>query len=88
MSLDPVPPRNVDTRIADRLAEHSRLHAAGLTSIRHPGGAPDQYELLAEVKRRGAWRIRVNFLYSRTAELGVVVDAWPAAQDEGEEGPN
>ena len=61
VSLDPPPPRDVETRIDDRLDEHARLHAAGLTSIRHPGGAPDQYELLAELKRRGKLRIRVNF---------------------------
>ena len=90
VSLDPPPQRDVETRIADQLAEHSRLHAAGLTSIRHPGGAPDHYELLAELKRRGELRIRVNFLFrargARTAEeLGAVVDAWPAAQDEGDE---
>ena len=90
VSLDPPPPRDVETRIADQLAEHARLHAAGLTSIRHPGGAPDQYELLAELKRRGELRIRVNFLFrarsARTAEeLGALVDAWPAAQDEGDE---
>ena len=90
VSLDPPPPRDVETRIADRLAEHARLHAAGLTSIRHPGGAPDQYELLAELKRRGELRIRVNFLFrargTRTAEeLGALVDAWPATQDEGDE---
>ena len=90
VSLDPPPPRDVETRIADQLAEHERLHAAGLTSIRHPGGAPDQYELLAELKRRGELRIRVNFLFrargARTAEeLGALVDAWPATQDEGDE---
>ena len=90
VTLDPPPPRDVETRIADHLAEHARLHAAGLTSIRHPGGAPDQYELLAELKRRGELRIRVNFLFrargARTAEeLGAVVAAWPAAQDEGDE---
>ncbi len=90
VSLDPPPQRDVETRIADQLAEHARLHAAGLTSIRHPGGAPDQYELLAELKRRGELRIRVNFLFraraARTAEeLGAVVDAWPAAQDDGDE---
>ena len=72
VSLDPPPQRDVETRIADQLAEHARLHAAGLTSIRHPGGAPDQYELLAELKRRGELRIRVNFLFrargARTAE--------------------
>ena len=90
VSLDPPPPRDVETRIADQFAEHARLHAAGLTSIRHPGGAPDQYELLAELKRREELRIRVNFLFrargARTVEeLGAVVDAWPAAQDEGDE---
>ena len=65
VSLDPPPLRDVETRIADRLAEHARLHAAGLTSIRHPGGAPDQYELLAELKRRRELRIRVNFTVPR-----------------------
>ena len=90
VSLDPPPPRDFETRIADQLAEHARLHAAGLTSIRHPGGAPAQYELLAELKRRGDLRIRVNFLFrvrgARTAEqLGALVHAWPAGQDEGDE---
>ena len=40
VSLDPPPPRDFETRIADQLAEHARLHAAGLTSIRHPGVRP------------------------------------------------
>ena len=90
VSLDPPPARDVETRIADQLTEHARLHAAGLTSIRHPGGTPDQYELLAELKRRGELRIRVNFLFrargARTAEeLGALVEGWTAAQDEGDE---
>ena len=55
-----------------------------------PGGTPDQYELLAELKRRGELRIRVKFLFrargARTAEeLGALVEGWTAAQDEGDE---
>ena len=57
--------------------------------VRHPGGAPDQYELLTELRRRGSCG-RGNFLFRargfRTAEeLGALVDTRPAAQDEGDE---
>ena len=75
---------------------NSDWHEAQLAEQRLPlrrdldAVAPDQYELLAELKRRGELRIRVNFLFrargARTAEeLGALVDAWPATQDEGDE---
>ena len=89
VSLDRPPARDFETRIADQLAEHRRLHAVGLTSIRHPGGSPGQYELLAELRQRGQLRMRVNFLFraggaGTPEEIGAAVDAWPATQDEGD----
>ena len=44
----PAPPvRSRDERIAARVAEYKTLHAAGLTTVRHPGIPVDDYRLLA-----------------------------------------
>jgi predicted amidohydrolase YtcJ len=54
--------RTREQQIADKIAEHNKLHAAGLTSIRLPGASLDEYRLLFEMKRRGLLTMRVSVL--------------------------
>lgn len=70
--------RTVDDRIAEKVKEYQTLHAAGLTSVRHPGITPNDFALLAEMKKRGLLTMRVNALlgYASQGEY---------RQDEGDE---
>ncbi len=54
--------RSLDQRISDRVAEYQKLHAAGLTTVRHPGVSLDDYHLLQEIERRGLLTMRVHVL--------------------------
>lgn len=90
VTLPPLPRRSLDERIQDQRAEYDRLHAAGLTSVRHPGGSVEQYRLLQEMKRRGLLTMRVSFLLrpDRDADeqsLPSVVQRWKVGPDEGDE---
>ena len=89
VTLPAEPPRDLETRIRDQLAEHAKLHAAGLTSIRLPGGSLAQYDLLREMRRRGLLRLRVNFLLrlrARTAaEVGAELARWELPERSGDE---
>src|SRR5437660_12386617 len=58
VQLPPQAPLTIDALIA----QHKKLNAAGLTSIRYPGASIEQYRLLAEMKRRGLLTIRVSQL--------------------------
>ncbi|MGH9314752.1 MAG: amidohydrolase [Vicinamibacterales bacterium] len=59
----PAPPvRSFEQRIADQVAEYRTLHAAGLTTVRHPGGSIEQYRLIQEIKRRDRLDMRVVLL--------------------------
>jgi predicted amidohydrolase YtcJ len=77
----PAPPtRSFETRLEDQIGEYRKLHAAGLTTVRHPGGSIDQYRLIQEIKKRGQLDMRVVFLF-RPAPLESSVspdegDAW------------
>jgi predicted amidohydrolase YtcJ len=44
------------------VADYDKLHAAGLTTVRHPGIPVDEYRLLEEMKRRGKLTMRINAL--------------------------
>ena len=62
VKLPPPPVRSRDAQIAARVSDYARLHAAGLTTVRHPGISPDDYRLLQEMQRRGVLTMRVNAL--------------------------
>ncbi len=62
VKLPPAPARGRDEQIAARMAEYAKLHAAGLTSVRHPGISVDDYRLLQDLQRRGQLTMRVNVL--------------------------
>jgi predicted amidohydrolase YtcJ len=68
--------RTLDERIADRVADYDTLHAAGLTTVRHPGISADDYALLQEMRRRGVLTMRVHVLLR---------DDRAAAMDDGDE---
>jgi hypothetical protein len=71
-------PRTLEERMAARAAEYLKLHAAGLTSVRHPGVGAADVALLAEMKRRGLLTMRVNVLLGQSS-------AGEHRQDEGDE---
>jgi predicted amidohydrolase YtcJ len=55
----PAPPK---LTIEELQAQHRKLNAVGLTSIRYPGAAAEQYRLLKEMERRGLLTMRVSQL--------------------------
>ena len=89
VTLPPRPPRDFETRIRDQIEEYRTLHAAGLTSIRHPGSSIEQFRLLQEMQRRGLLTMRVTFLMrmrARTAaEVDAALDEWDLEAQSGDE---
>ena len=55
-------PRTLEQRIQDQIAEYDRLHAVGLTAVRHPGDSIDNYRMRKEMERRGVLTMRVTQL--------------------------
>jgi predicted amidohydrolase YtcJ len=67
-------PRAVRTSgdvIAARIADYQKLNAAGLTTVRHPGIAVDEYNMLREIQRRGQLTMRINALLRPGGTQGV-----------------
>ena len=62
VTLPRAAPMTLDERISDRVAEYQKLHAAGLTTVRHPGISIDEYRMLQEMRRRGVLTMRVHAL--------------------------
>jgi predicted amidohydrolase YtcJ len=90
VKLPPPAQKDVDTRIREQQEEYRILNAAGLTSVRHPGGPVEQYRLLQEMERRGALTMRVNFLVrlggvQKAEEVAARVASWNLKPDEGSE---
>lgn len=84
------PPPSPEERIRAEIADHNTLHAAGLTSIRHPGGSIEQYRMLQDMKDRGVLTMRVTQLLSVNrsgdpAEVRETVEGWNVEPDEGDE---
>ena len=89
VGLPETPPKDLQTRIQDQLEQYRKLHAVGLTSVRHPGGSIEQYRLLEEIKRRGHLTMRVSFLIRPPRGIdseGVpaMVASWDVEPDEGD----
>ena len=83
-------PRSLDERIRERAADYQKLHAAGLTSVRHPGISADEYRLLVEMKRRGLLTMRISALMrperdADPARAGETLAAAGVTPDEGDE---
>ncbi len=58
VTLPPAPKLTIE----ELQAQHRKLNAAGLTSIRYPGASAEQYRLLQEMEKRGLITIRANQL--------------------------
>jgi predicted amidohydrolase YtcJ len=87
VSLPRAPQRAVEQRIQDQVAEYTRLHAAGLTAVRHPGGSIDDYRMRKEMARRGLLTMRVTQLLNAGTDPAAVdktVTAWGIAPDDGD----
>jgi predicted amidohydrolase YtcJ len=71
------------------IAEHKKLNASGLTSIRYPGASAEQYRALQEMQRRGILTIRVNQLLrtpaTNAAQLKAMLAATNIKPDEGDD---
>jgi predicted amidohydrolase YtcJ len=55
-------PRTLEGRIQDQITEYNKLHAVGLTAVRHPGDSIDNYRMRKEMERRGVLTMRVTQL--------------------------
>ena len=54
--------RSRDEQIAARVADYRKLHAAGLTTVRHPGVRATNIGCCRTMQRRGLLTMRVNVL--------------------------
>ena len=90
VTLPPRPERTLDERIEALRADYDKLHAAGLTSVRHPGASIDQYRALQTMREQGELTMRVNFLLRPTqgadaSAVEVALERWGVEPDEGDE---
>jgi predicted amidohydrolase YtcJ len=87
VTLAAAPKRSLEDRIRDQIAEYDKLHAAGLTAVRHPGGTIDDYRMRQEMAKRGVLTMRVTQLLNVPGDPAAVektVGAWRVAPDEGD----
>lgn len=89
VTLPRPPARSMEQRIQDQIAEYNKLHAAGLTAVRHPGGSIEEYRLRKEMQKRGVLTMRVTQLLGvdRTgdpAAIEQVVKGWGIRPDDGD----
>ena len=84
----PSPPmRSRDEQIVAKVAEYRTLHAAGLTTVRHPGISVDDYRLLQEMRRTGVLTMRVNALLrpgGSAQAVAAALDGSGLKQDDGD----
>ena len=67
----PRPPQgSLEERIKDQIAEYNKLHAAGLTAVRHPGDSIENYRMRQEMQRRGVLTMRVTQLMRPGSQSG------------------
>lgn len=88
VKLPPPPPRSREQQIAAKVAEYRTLHAAGLTTVRHPGISVDDYRLLEEMRRAGTLTMRVNALLrpgGSAQAVAAALDASGLTQGQGDE---
>jgi predicted amidohydrolase YtcJ len=85
VQLPPPPPLTIDALVA----QHKKLNAAGLTSIRYPGASVEQYHLLQQMEQRGLLTIRVNQLLrfgaDNAAAMREAIAASHLKPDDGDE---
>jgi predicted amidohydrolase YtcJ len=81
--------RSTEERIQDQVAMYSKLHAVGLTSVRHPTGSIEDYRLLQEMEKRGILTMRVIQLLNvdpraSPAKVDEEVKSWNIEPNEGD----
>jgi predicted amidohydrolase YtcJ len=80
--LPPRPPMDRETEKDELVRSYEVLVSRGLTSVRHPGGSVEQYEMILELEAEGRLPLRVDFLMRapRTApreDLLAEMASWP-----------
>ena len=81
------PPRSMEQRIQGQIAEYNKLHAAGLTAVRHPGDSVENYRMRKEMQTRGLLTMRVTQLLRPGGAPAAIEQALKAsglAPDEGD----
>ena len=83
VTLPPTAQPDPATLLDDLAAEHARLNARGLTSIRYPGGSVEQYRAVERLKEQGRLNLRVNYLLRGPRTGGIealtaAMETWPA----------
>ena len=87
VTLPPEAPQTPEQRIQDQIAEYSKLHAVGLTAVRHPGDSIENYRMRKEMERRGLLTMRVTQLLrlgGTPAEIEQVLRSSGLAPDDGD----
>jgi len=89
-ALVTLPPSRERVDAAYFIAEHKKLAASGLTSIRYPGASAEQYRTLQGMRKSGQLTIRVNQLMRAANATNVdmmkaAIASWNVKQDEGDE---
>jgi predicted amidohydrolase YtcJ len=89
VTLPPPPKRSLEERIKDQIAEYNKLHASGLTAVRHPGGSIEEYRMRKEMAQRGLLTMRVTQLLGvdrggDPAAIEKVIASWGIAPDDGD----
>jgi predicted amidohydrolase YtcJ len=80
----PAPPARSRTAEKQALADqYATLNRRGLTSVRHPGGSPEQLELIRELEAEGRLTMRVEYLLRAPRSEGVdavraAIESWPS----------
>jgi predicted amidohydrolase YtcJ len=84
----PTPPAQTrEQRIAARIEDYRKLHAAGLTTVRHPGMSVDDYRLLQDMLRQGVLTMRIHALLrpgGDAAAMANTLESGGLRQDEGD----
>jgi predicted amidohydrolase YtcJ len=89
VDLPPTPEQTLDEKINERVAQYEILHAAGLTSVRHPSGSIEEYRLLQEIQRRGLLTMRITHLMrlrdvNSPEDIQQRLEAWGVQPREGD----
>jgi predicted amidohydrolase YtcJ len=80
-------PRTLEQQIQDQVAEYDKLHAVGLTAVRHPGDTVENYRMRKEMERRGLLTMRVTQLLRFTgtpAQIEQLVKSSGLSPDDGD----
>jgi predicted amidohydrolase YtcJ len=77
--------RSAEARRA-KADDYNKLHAAGLTTVRHPGISVADYRTLQEMQKRGQLTMRVNVLMSSAINMDATAPALLQSGIEPDEG--